>query len=241
MNEERLREFQALPKAESCRLIDFDQARIVTLESFPPQYVLVVSGTKPYLNMEVDLVPLIYIQQPEYWGIEVVGCLPGGIGLPATAPYTAWINLSGSTGTEGIEVIGATRSEKIAVPPKEDLKLKGGVLATFDVVGERFRVWVTNRQTIRDLYALQQGQSTASIPSGRILRGPGRARHNAPYHWHLDPWDIEMAEVAIEVCDATPSYVEENVDEFVENVGRYCPWSAKLVELQDYTEGTDQR
>jgi hypothetical protein len=118
MDDEQLREWEALPKPSSCRLVDFDQAQIVTLRSFPPQYVLHVSGTKPYLNMQVDLVPLVYIQQPEYWGIEVVGCLPGGIGLPATAPYTAWINLSGITGTEGIEVIGAKHSERLEVPPK---------------------------------------------------------------------------------------------------------------------------
>ena len=101
--------------------------------------------------------------------------------------------------------------------------------------GERFRVWTTNPQTIEDLHELQQGTSTASIPNGRILLGPGRARHNAPYHWHLDPQDIAMAEVAIELCDGLPSYVEENVDEFVERVGRYCPWATKLVELQDFT------
>jgi len=113
--------------------------------------------------------------------------------------------------------------------------LKGGALATFEVEGERFRVWTTNPQTIHDLHELQQGTSTANIPNGRILRGPGRASHNAPYHWHLDPQDITMAEVAIEFCDALPSYVEENVEEFVGRVGRYCPWSAKLVELRDYT------
>jgi len=43
-----------------------------------------------------------------------------------------------------------------------------------------------------------------------------------------------MAERAIEVCDARPSYVEENVDEFVGTVGCYCPWQARLVELRDY-------
>ena len=113
--------------------------------------------------------------------------------------------------------------------------LKGGALATFEVEGERFRVWTTNPQTIHDLHELLQGTSTANIPNGRILRGAGRARHNAPYHWHLDPQDIAMADATIELCDALPSYVEENVDEFVERVRRYCPWAAKLVELQDFT------
>ena len=113
--------------------------------------------------------------------------------------------------------------------------LRGGALATFEVEGERFRVWTTNPQTIHDLRDLQQGTSTTNIPNGRILRGPGRARHNTPYHWHLDPQDITMAEVAIELCDGLPSYVEENVDEFVERVCRYCPCNAKLVKLQDFT------
>ena len=58
--------------------------------------------------------------------------------------------------------------------------LRGGALATFEVEGERFRVWTTNPQTIHDLHELRRGTSTASIPNGRILRGPGRARHNAP-------------------------------------------------------------
>lgn len=117
--QEHLKEYHKLPKAQSYRLIVFDQAEIITLESDPPQYVLVVRGTKPYLNMRVELNPLTYIQQPEYWGIEVVGRLRGGIGLPVQTPYTASIPLVGITGTRGIEVIGATRSEKIEIPPKE--------------------------------------------------------------------------------------------------------------------------
>jgi hypothetical protein len=82
VNEEQLRAYQDLPKPGSLRLIDFERTEIVTLESFPPQFVLRVAGTKPFLNMEVELVPLVFIQQPEYWGIEVVGHLRGGIGLP---------------------------------------------------------------------------------------------------------------------------------------------------------------
>jgi hypothetical protein len=116
VNEERVKELEALPVAESHRLIDFERAEVVTLESFPPQFVLTVSGTKPYANMEVELAPLVYIRQPEYWGIEVVGHLPGGIGLPVVTPYSVSLPLAGTLGTRGIEVIGASRSEKIDVP-----------------------------------------------------------------------------------------------------------------------------
>jgi hypothetical protein len=113
--------------------------------------------------------------------------------------------------------------------------LRGGALATFDVVGERFRVWVTSPTTIRELRRLAAGESTANIPAGTLRRGPGRAAFNAPYSWHLDPRDTGMGEVAIEVCDARPSYVEQQRDEFVDVVRSYCPWGARLVELRDYS------
>ena len=96
------------------------------------------------------------------------------------------------------------------------------------------RVWVTNPQTLQQLLDLRDGKSSANIPNGRILRGPGQGDHNAPYSWHLDPEEIEMAEFTIEICDGRPSFVEANVGEFVDNVRRYCPWSARLVELQDF-------
>lgn len=118
--------------------------------------------------------------------------------------------------------------------PGRGERLRGGVVATFAVVGERFNVWTTNPDTIAQILALQDGTGSANIPNGVVRRGAGRAGHNRPWHWHLDPRQIEMAEVTIEVCDATPSYVEEHIDEFVENVGRYCAWGARLVRVRDY-------
>lgn len=113
-------------------------------------------------------------------------------------------------------------------------ELAGGILAEFDVSGERFRVWITNEDTIEQVLALRDGTSQASIPNGRILHGAGKADHNAPWSWHLDPEDIQMAEATIEVCDGAPHYVEANVDEFVDTVERYCPWGAELVSVEDY-------
>ena len=69
--------------------------------------------------MEVSLTPLVYVRQPEYWGIEVIGCLRGGIVLAPTAPYIVILPLNGTIGTQVIEVIGATRSEKISIPPNK--------------------------------------------------------------------------------------------------------------------------
>jgi hypothetical protein len=115
MSEEQVRAFQALPHPQSCRVIDFDFAQVITLRPPLLGHVLVVSGKKPYFNMAVSPSPLMYIQQPEYWGIEVVGYMPG-LGLPVVTPYVVSLDLAGTVGTRGIEVIGATRSEKIDIP-----------------------------------------------------------------------------------------------------------------------------
>lgn len=106
-------DFSKAPPSQSVKIIDFDEAKVVS-GIVPNSYILIVSGTKPYVNMTVELSPLVYVRQPEYWGIEVVGSLPG-IGLPATAPYTVSLPLDGILGTKGIEVIGANKQAKIDV------------------------------------------------------------------------------------------------------------------------------
>jgi hypothetical protein len=116
MNVNLMQGYESRPKAGSYRLLDFEWAEVAALESFPPQFLLRVGGTKPYANLSVDLSPLVHIRQPEYWDIEVVGRLRGGILLPAEVPYEVSLPLSGITGTAGVEVIGATHSENIEVP-----------------------------------------------------------------------------------------------------------------------------
>jgi hypothetical protein len=120
--------FDALPPAVSSRRIDFSQADVRTLRSFPPQHLLVVSGLKPYFSMDVELVPLVYIKQPEYWEIEVLGSLRG-FSLPVLTPYTATLRLEGALGTRGVEVVGATRRLRIDVL-SEDAALRDGEAAT---------------------------------------------------------------------------------------------------------------
>ncbi len=110
-----------------------------------------------------------------------------------------------------------------------------GVLATFDVSGELFNLWSTNEDTIDQIMALDAGTSSASIPNGPLMRGSGMANHNAPWSWHLDPEMTSMAEVTIEVCDGAPSFVEDNLDYFVDDIGQYCPWNAELVHVEDLT------
>ncbi len=114
----------------------------------------------------------------------------------------------------------------------ESPDLEGGILATFDVLGEKYSIFITNEDTIDDVFALEAGTSNAAIPSGKLLRG--QVSYNKPWSWHIDSEDIVMAEMTIELCDGLPSHVEENLDYWVDTVGRFCPWSAELVEIEDY-------
>ena len=112
------------------------------------------------------------------------------------------------------------------------LALSGGILVTFDVVGETYNIFVTNRQTIDEVYAVQQGRSKANIPNGRLVRG--KVSYNEPWSWHIDPEDIEMVEMTIELSDGTPSQVEKDLDYWLGTVKRFSPWSAKLVKIEDF-------
>jgi hypothetical protein len=107
--------FNSSPQAESTRLVEFEEAKVIR-GLVNDTYFLIVNGVKPYLNMTVQLIPLVYVVRPDYWGIEVVGTLPG-FGLPAQAPYTISIPLDGILGKKGVEAIGATRRVALEVPP----------------------------------------------------------------------------------------------------------------------------
>lgn len=102
---------QSNPAAESHRRIDFESVQ-VNPGIVNGTYFLTVSGTAPCTNMKVTLSPLIYIRCPGYWGIEVVGHLPEGVCKRGEMRFKVEIPLAGITGSSGIEVIGATKTER---------------------------------------------------------------------------------------------------------------------------------
>lgn len=101
------------------RLIDFAWAEVVTPMIYPPKPRLVVRGLKPQPDMDVSLVPLTYVSQPQYQGIQVVGTITADgphVSQPITnIPYYAELDLQGINGSEGVEVIGDTTTERIPV------------------------------------------------------------------------------------------------------------------------------
>ena len=101
---------------------------------------------------------------------------------------------------------------------------------TIDVVGERFTLRATNPETIQQLIDNYNGKNSFHV-TGTVIRGDGG--FNSPWSWHLDPGSVRLAEVSIELCDGRPSLVEENLDYWLDTVHNYCPWSSKVVAINE--------
>jgi hypothetical protein len=101
-----------------------------------------------------------------------------------------------------------------------------GILVTFEVnEGERFRVLLVEPADQDAAARLLDGVEGPDIPNGRIVRQTGV---NEGWSWSINPLDFEFADVTTEVCDGNPSDVENG-----ELTGdRYCPWSARVVEIE---------
>jgi hypothetical protein len=101
-----------------------------------------------------------------------------------------------------------------------------GVIVTFNVVDETFRVRLTSPEQIEAAQRARAGGS-ARIPNGRIVAG---TQVNTGWSWHLE--DVEFAAVTIELCDGRPSDVEREGTTY--GGGRYCPWSATVVSIDPF-------
>ncbi len=104
-----------VPGSTTCGLMPYTKATIRP-GFIKDTWFLNVAGTKTWSNIQVTLNPMIYIHKPDYWEIEVVGCI-SGVGIPVNEPYIVTIPLEGITGHKGIEVVGAMKREKLVVPP----------------------------------------------------------------------------------------------------------------------------
>jgi hypothetical protein len=115
------------------------------------------------------------------------------------------------------------------------------VFATFSYAdGKQVRVFATNPETIRTLTEIAAGTKGDMIPNGILADDrPGESPYDSRWSWHYQPDSLTMAEVTIEVCDATPSYVEDNMDGWFqgEPTARWCGWSAHLEKLESLIYG----
>ena len=119
-----------------------------------------------------------------------------------------------------------------ALSPTAHAKQKG---ALFLVSGggekDNFVIALFDPAKIAEARAIASGAEKSKVHVGGLIVRKA-ARYNKPWHFHLAPKSIAFFEMAIEVCDATTSYVETHLDEvggaFLPK-GHWCPWSSRVV------------
>jgi hypothetical protein len=94
-----------------------------------------------------------------------------------------------------------------------------------------FVVELTDPDKIAQARAIVTGDETHAVRiRGTIARG--RTDYNEDWPFHLLPDSIEFFTDAIEVCDATPGYIEENLEfagtDFLPGLA-WCPWASRVV------------
>jgi hypothetical protein len=97
------------------------------------------------------------------------------------------------------------------------------------VNGERFIIYVTDPETIR--LALENMEGKIACSRWGLARGDDG--FNKPWSWHLRPETVRMVEVSIELCNGTPSFVESELDYWLETVRSYCPWRGRIIAAAD--------
>ncbi len=100
--------------------------------------------------------------------------------------------------------------------------------------GETFVAWTDDPDLIDEVeaqLALPESQRNKHI-HGNIERVPEDCDLfiNDIWSWYFPADGWTLAEVSIEICDGDPNYVEANLDEFVDNVGSYCPWGSYVLQ-----------
>jgi len=92
--------------------------------------------------------------------------------------------------------------------------------------GQTFRVLIRDPDTIAVADDLV-GAGHVQIVTGTVRAGDGG--FNAPWSWHHEPDSVAFDDFTIELCDGCPMYVEEHLDEWLDSVGTYCPWSTEVL------------
>ena len=89
---------------DETRRLPIGEARI---EQRDGEAWLVVSGEALCANMEVTLEPAVYVVQPDWWQVTLIGTLPGGLCLTSIRPYEAARPVRTIAGKQGIVLLGA--------------------------------------------------------------------------------------------------------------------------------------
>jgi hypothetical protein len=91
---------------------------------------------------------------------------------------------------------------------------------------EKFRI------RLKDAERIAAANQMLASGERRTLMGElaaGNGGFNQPYRWHLQPESVHFPDLSMELCDGTPSMVEQNLTYWINTVRVYCPWGVRIV------------
>jgi hypothetical protein len=145
------------------------------------------------------------------------------------AAVALWVVLAACSPPDGSPGASASAEPTASENPSaSSSEPAAGVVVTFRVGDEEYRILLTDPADIEIARQLLAGEAAPRIPNGRIVRGDDGGV-NTGYGWHIDPESVEFADFTIEVCDGVPSFVEDGTltgDQF-------CPWSAEVIAIEE--------
>ena len=98
---------------KTCGLIDFDAFQVI--KGITGSYILVVEKKEPDPLINPQLIPLQYVDTPDYWEIQVIGCRIGIVPPTSNSAWPLSLGLDDHMGKRGIVLVGASKSEKWAL------------------------------------------------------------------------------------------------------------------------------
>lgn len=92
----------------------------------------------------------------------------------------------------------------------------------------RFVIKIQGRQAVRDARRIIRTKRPVFM-MGQVVAAP--ASYNRKWRFHVEPSSIQFIELAMEVCDANPRFIQENLSRIGDGIlpnGIWCPWASKL-------------
>lgn len=108
--------------------------------------------------------------------------------------------------------------------------LTGGALITIEVEGESFTDFFTDAAFITEAKSLKASGQTKNPVFEEVFAGKGCDNQ---WKFNVDAEDVHWADMTIELCDGRPSYVSGNLEDWMDQVGSWCPWGAKVTNVED--------
>ena len=88
----------------ACAAVTIKTAELVSRDGV---ILLKVTGEAPSAGLTFAVRPVVYIMQPDYWLMALVGCVPKGSATASVpTPFSAEVSLAGSVGRFGIDLTG---------------------------------------------------------------------------------------------------------------------------------------